>query len=274
MSSDKRQQLSLFGDHETAAQKAKRYPFEPEIPLFPEAVDDLAAPILELQLETAAVVLPKPTPALGGADPAATASHLPLTAAPMAERPLIPSSHANAAPLAPSDYQELAQVITRAQGGLANRSGRVLESSVISLFTQHGFQAVPHRLYSKEPESYGTELLLTDVPYTSIYGHAGKTEFLVRSQRLRLETRIECKWQQSSGSVDEKFPYLYLNCIFAMPEDHIIVVVDGGGAKPAAVTWLKQAATTRHLIPADKAGKRIDVHTLSEFMIWANRALR
>jgi hypothetical protein len=29
---------------------------------------------------------------------------------------------------------------------------------------------------------------------------------------------IECKWQQVSGSVDEKLPYLYLNCIEAMPE--------------------------------------------------------
>jgi hypothetical protein len=50
-----------------------------------------------------------------------------------------------------------------------------------------------------------------------------------------LEIGIECKWQRISGSVDEKFPYAYLNCIEAMPERDIIIVVDGGGAKQGAV---------------------------------------
>jgi hypothetical protein len=162
----------------------------------------------------------------------------------------------------------------RSQGGLANKSGKVLEATVISLFTQHGFLELPFRTWSKSPQSYGEDILLRDVPYTSIYGHKGKTEFLAQSTRLSLAVRIECKWQQSSGSVDEKFPYLYLNCIFAMPEDFIIIVLDGGGAKPLAVSWLKNAAATRHLIPDDKPQKKVLVFTLTEFIIWANRALR
>jgi len=160
------------------------------------------------------------------------------------------------------------------QGGFANKSGRVLEAAVISLFTQHGFQELPFRTWSKSPQSYGEDILIRDVPYTSIYGHNGKTEFLAHSTRLSLTVRIECKWQQSSGSVDEKFPYLYLNCIFAMPENFIIIVLDGGGAKPSAVSWLKNAAATRHLIPDDMPQKKILVFTLAEFMIWANLALR
>ena len=158
--------------------------------------------------------------------------------------------------------------------GYANKSGKVLEATVISLFRQHGFQEVPFRVWSKSPQSYGPDILLRDVPYTSIYGHKGKTEFLAQSTRLSLAVRIECKWQQSSGSVDEKFPYLYLNCIFAMPEDFIIIVLDGGGAKPLAVSWLKNAAETRHLVPDNKPQKKILVFTLAEFIIWANRALR
>jgi hypothetical protein len=30
------------------------------------------------------------------------------------------------------------------QGGLANKQGRVLESTIISLFTQHSFSVVPY----------------------------------------------------------------------------------------------------------------------------------
>jgi hypothetical protein len=161
-----------------------------------------------------------------------------------------------------------------AQGGLANRSGKVLEATIVSLFTQHNFNEVPYRKWLKSPDNFGDDILLRDVPYTSIYGHNGKTEFLARSKRLSLDVRIECKWQQSPGSVDEKFPYLYLNCIFAMPEDFIIIVLDGGGAKPTAVAWLKNAATTRHLIPEEKTHKKVLVFTLTEFIIWANCALR
>ncbi len=160
------------------------------------------------------------------------------------------------------------------QGGIANRQGQVLEASIISFFTQHGFSECSFRKWMAAPSHYGEELLLRHAPYTSIYGHEAKSEFLLQSKRLSLSVRIECKWQQSSGSVDEKFPYLYLNCIFAMPEDLVVIVLDGGGAKPAAVAWLKNAATTRHLIPEDKPEKKVLVFTLGEFIAWGNRVVR
>jgi hypothetical protein len=160
-----------------------------------------------------------------------------------------------------------------AQGGVANRQGRVLENAVIGVFEQHGFEVVSFKDWLKSPESFGGELLLTNVPYRSIYGHDAKTEFRVQSVRLNFEARIECKWQQSSGSVDEKFPYLYLNCISAMPEDNIFIVLDGGGAKPTAVKWLKDAAKSRQFIPVDSQ-KQVDVFSLTEFIAWANKKLR
>jgi hypothetical protein len=160
------------------------------------------------------------------------------------------------------------------QGGLANKQGRVLESTIITLFRQHSFSVVPYQKWMKDSSAYGEELLLTDAPYTSIYGHQGKTEFLLQSKRLNKSTRIECKWQQSSGSVDEKFPYLYLNCVFAMPENEVIIVLDGGGAKPSAVAWLRNASVTRHLIPDEMQEKTINVFTLAEFIGWANRIVR
>lgn len=120
----------------------------------------------------------------------------------------------------------------------------------------------------------GNELLLTDVPYDTIYQHSGKTEFLLKSERYNLEIRIECKWQQVAGSVDEKLPYLYLNSIEAMPEKHIVVVIDGNGWKTGAIPWLKEAAVNRKYTTSESPKKKIEILSLAEFMTWANTTLR
>lgn len=160
------------------------------------------------------------------------------------------------------------------QGGIANKQGRVLEDTVVSLFARHGFKEVRHSQWLRQGGKFGDEVLIRDAPYTSIYGHRAKTEFLAISRRLGRTIRIECKWQQSAGSVDEKFPYLYLNCVNAMPEDEIVIIVDGGGAKELAVRWLKEAAESGWLLQDKEGRKRISVMSLTEFITWANRVLR
>lgn len=169
------------------------------------------------------------------------------------------------------------------QGGYANSAGRTLENTIIGTLQSKGFVCVPYREYTnyvrrhgqvEANQRYGTELLLRNVPYTTIYGHQGKTEFLLLSARYDLRIRIECKWQQSAGSVDEKFPYLYLNCLEAMPEDHIIVVLDGGGAKREAVEWLMRAVAEKRYATEENKKKLIEVFNLAEFLAWANRVFR
>ena len=115
--------------------------------------------------------------------------------------------------------------MTSEQGGaIANRQGNILEQQVRQAFASHGFREVAFAEYEKLasgstlPGVPVPDLLVRRVPYQSIYGHRGVTEFLAVSASRGLAIRIECKWQQSQGSVDEKFPYLYLNCIQAMPE--------------------------------------------------------
>ncbi|RIV18187.1 4-diphosphocytidyl-2C-methyl-D-erythritol kinase [Alicyclobacillaceae bacterium I2511] len=159
------------------------------------------------------------------------------------------------------------------QGGYANSSGSTLERTVIHTLEDKGFVGVPYGTYRKAPEQYGTEILLRNVPYTTIYGHQGKTEFLLQSEEYGLQIRIECKWQQSSGSVDEKFPYLYLNCVETMPEQTIFILVDGGGAKQGAVDWLRRAASQRMYL-APESEKQIRVLSLGEFIGWANKTFR
>lgn len=163
--------------------------------------------------------------------------------------------------------------MTEQGGAIANRQGNILEQQVSRAFASHGFRELSFAGYERLsagrsfPGMALPDLLVRRVPYTSIYGHRGVTEFLALSPSRSLAVRIECKWQQSQGSVDEKFPYLYLNCIHAMPEREIILLIDGNGYKPGALAWLKQAAGSQH-------EKSIRVFNLAEFLIWANQRLR
>jgi len=160
------------------------------------------------------------------------------------------------------------------QGGLANSSGGTLEKTVIGTLQSKGFAVAMYREYIKRPEKYGKELLLRNVPFQTIYKHRGNTEFLLISEKYSCKVRIECKWQQTSGSVDEKFPYLYLNCIEAMPEQDIIIIAEGGGAKQGAIEWLKNAAEKKLYTSAENQGKTVKVMTLVEFIQWVNRKFR
>ena len=160
-----------------------------------------------------------------------------------------------------------------AKGGRASKQGKVLEQTIIPTFQSRGFQHVPYSKWKKRPENFGEELLLGNVPYTTIYGHRGYTEFLVKSVRFNLNHRIECKWQQSGGSVDEKLPYLYLNCIEAIPENNIIIVAGGGGMKKGAVPWLKTTVECGHFLRGEYKKKNVQVFTLEEFLKWTNLVL-
>ena len=164
--------------------------------------------------------------------------------------------------------------MARSQGGTANHQGRILERTVVPTFEAHGFEVVAYSAWKKKPANYGKELLLKHVPYRTIYNQNGYTEFLIKSEQFGLNVRIECKWQQSSGSVDEKLPYLYLNCIESMPETDIIIIAGGGGMKPGAIPWLKEAVFKKKYVSPEMPQKNIQVFSIEEFMTWANKTLR
>lgn len=159
------------------------------------------------------------------------------------------------------------------QGQTANITGNSLENMVISTLKNKGFEVIKYNDYQNKPNKYGNELLLRHVPYTSIYEHKAKTEFLLLSQKYNLKIRIECKWQQVGGSVDEKFPYVYLNCLESISEDEIIILVDGKGAKLGAVEWLKNAAKNKLYTNNTNEKKNITVMNMTDFMIWTNKTL-
>lgn len=160
------------------------------------------------------------------------------------------------------------------KGRKTNITGTQLEKAVQTVLLEKGFEIEMYRKWEKNLENYGKELLLKNVPFTTIYGHGGNTEFLLLSEKYNLRTRIECKWQQSAGSVDEKLPYLYLNTIEAMPEKDIMILIDGDGFKPGAKTWLRNAVKEKLYTNENNNDTNVQVFSLAEFFTWANNTFQ
>jgi hypothetical protein len=149
-------------------------------------------------------------------------------------------------------------------GTKANNTGNALENFVEDLLKRNGYtefinykkqifamrQTVGGKQYSKQPWCG-----------ESIYGSLRKCDFLVMNQEKFPDSLIiECKWQESTGSVDEKYPFIMLNIEkIGVPA---IVLIDGDGYKKQAFDWLK-----KQVLP-DRA--LIGVHTMKEFQKLVN----
>lgn len=160
------------------------------------------------------------------------------------------------------------------KGRKTNITGNQLEVAVQTVLSNKGFEIEMYRKWEKNKENYGKELLLKNVPFTTIYGHGGNTEFLLISEKHKIRMRIECKWQQSAGSVDEKLPYLYLNTIEAMPEKNIMILIDGDGFKTGAKTWLRNAVKEKLYTTDKNNDTEVLVFSLAEFFTWANNTFQ
>ncbi len=157
------------------------------------------------------------------------------------------------------------------KGTKSNVTGNQLEQAVKTVLSGKGFEIVNYRIWDKNKEKFGDELLLENAPFATVYEHNGNTEFLLISKKYNLRIRIECKWQQVAGSVDEKLPYLYLNTIEAMPEKSIMILIDGAGWKAGSIKWLKNAVKEKKYTTDENRDKEIFVFSLTEFFTWANK---
>ena len=152
-------------------------------------------------------------------------------------------------------------------GSRANHTGNRLENFVEQTLKELGYvQFWDHKEQIFENrKAVGGKQYAKQVPCgTSIYETKRKCDFLVlNKEKFPDGLIIECKWQQSSGSVDEKYPFTIFN-IFKINVPTIILL-DGGGYKKAAMEWLKgQANPTRALI---------GVYSMSEFQTQVNNGL-
>lgn len=147
------------------------------------------------------------------------------------------------------------------QGTKANYTGNVLENFIENRLNERGYTYVDKKKF--KPAIYLGQPIYTRqmVICKGIYGTDVKCDFILFHPEKHPECLIiESKWQQSSGSVDEKYPYLVLNIQMKYPHKAIIVL-DGDGYKKGALDWLKT-----------QIGNNLtNVFKMAEFNKWANQ---
>jgi PD-(D/E)XK nuclease superfamily protein len=149
---------------------------------------------------------------------------------------------------------------TLTQGGESVFNGRWLEQVVELEFKNRGFPIVDYAVDLGNGHLFLTAMAVRRVPYTSIYGCQSVSEFVLYYRGRAI--RIECRVQETAGSVDEKFPYLLMNARDRMPEREVILLMHGEGARSEAVDWLRRGCRAATDV------KSILVMDVSEFRKW------
>lgn len=166
-------------------------------------------------------------------------------------------------------------------GAEANASGLAWEGWVKTVAQRQGF-TIQH--YSKRTNCNIPEkerrIIWIQAPYKTIFHVLKKpskaySEFVIECAGELV--RVECKWQAGAGSVDEKYPFMYLNAVLTIEEPTVVFALGGAyfeSGKGAEVKqWLIDACTNPPdwFAPAvhEKLKKRqLLVHTTNTFEKW------
>ena len=130
-------------------------------------------------------------------------------------------------------------------GKKANTSGSNLESFVENILIKYNYLEFSredrHYFLNCKDELGGRWYAKQAYIGKSIYDTDRFCDFLIYDETEYKDfLAIECKWQSSSGSVDEKYPFLVYNIIYSKIDT--IIILDGGGYKPGSKKWLYKIA--------------------------------
>ena len=147
-------------------------------------------------------------------------------------------------------------------GSTANMTGRSLEDFVQRFIENQGYEENKSKDFLSElpnltNKAYAKQVLIGK----SIYNRDRKVDFILYHPEIwKSGLVIECKWQASPGSVEEKYPFLVAN--IKLSKLPTIIVLDGEGYTKGAKDWIQNQATTSYLQ---------HVFTLGEFQRFAAR---
>ena len=146
------------------------------------------------------------------------------------------------------------------QGTRANYTGDALEEVIYNTLVRKGYQYIDKRQFESarylDQPVFATQYFIAK----SIYETELFCDFILYHPQKHPHCMvIESKWQESSGSVDEKYPYMVYNIREKYP-CATIVVLDGGGYKKGAEKWLR----------AQEDDKLLHVFNMMEFQKWSN----
>jgi hypothetical protein len=129
----------------------------------------------------------------------------------------------------------------------ANRHGRSAEDSIADFLRRQGCEF----------------LRQVDVG-RSIFNKRIRADFLVTNiEEFPTGLVVESKWQDTTGTADEKYAYLLENVRSMLGYRHpVLVVLGGGGACPGATQYLEHAVDGQRLV---------GVFSFDRFMSWIQR---
>ena len=106
---------------------------------------------------------------------------------------------------------------------------RTLEEAGYEFMDRHQFiamKALNQAIYSQQFE-IGKDM----------FGKDRKCDFILyHPRKIPNCLALECKWQSSSGSIEEKFPFLVMS--IQLNEYPAIILLDGGGYSKKSKQWL------------------------------------
>jgi hypothetical protein len=149
-------------------------------------------------------------------------------------------------------------------GGKANKTGGGLEKFVEQLLQREGYQ----EFWDHKEQVFANRKTLGGKQYAkqvnigeSIYGTRVRCDILVLNKdKFPDGLVIECKWQQSKGSVDLKYPFNVFNINkLNIPT---IILLDGQGYSKKSGQWLRDQANPQRAL--------IGVYNMSEFQTVVN----
>ncbi len=146
-------------------------------------------------------------------------------------------------------------------GTQANLTGNRLEQFVQDILEGLGYTYFDKKKF--KPAIYLHQPIYSRQYYLgqNIYNTSTFCDFIVYHPQKHPDCLvIETKWQQSGGSVDEKYPFLIINIKTKYPHKTILLL-DGGGYKQGAEKWIRSQVRDNFLA----------VYSMSEFQKWVNK---
>lgn len=143
----------------------------------------------------------------------------------------------------------------------ANLNGSLLEKFIDDRLIEAGYAFVPkerfHAATYLDQPIYSRQCFVAK----GVYGTDAKCDFILfHPQRHPDSLIIESKWQQSKGSVDEKYVYTIKNIKEHYPHKTILLL-DGGGYTKQTEKWIRSQV----------GEKLLHVFNMAEFQKWANK---
>lgn len=159
---------------------------------------------------------------------------------------------------------------TRRPGGRRATRHALLENCVDTLHAL-GFQLYESQGQFAAASVVPDRYVIRNYPHASLYSTPGRKEGYIHTEDEAYI--LEAKWQDTSGSVDEKLPYIW-ESFLASPVSGWLAVFDGRFWREDArarqgIRWLKVRAAAE-----TPGGREFLVMTRTEFIKWATAKWR